>query len=148
MAVSPRARAFALLALTFLAGVAVGTAIEQRVARSGGRLERRSRTAPNGQAELEQIPTPLEQLGLTDAQATQLRAIARHWRPQTAVALDEFRKRVNEMENGMFAEMLCALSPDQRDRYLAQLRGNHYDARIIAKRFELIRSNRCGSTGG
>ena len=148
MAVSPRARALTLLALTFLAGVAVGMAIEPNVVQSGGSLERRSRTAPNRQLELEQIPTPLEQLGLTDTETTQLRAIARHWRPESAVALDEFRKRVNDMENGMFAEMLCVLAPDQRDRYLAQLRGDHYDEQIIAKRFELVRSNRCGKTGG
>ena len=52
------------------------------------------------------------------------------------------------MENGMFAEMLCVLAPDQRDRYLAELRGRHYDEQIIARRFALVRSNRCGTSGG
>ncbi|HEY5063082.1 MAG TPA: hypothetical protein VII52_16195 [Gemmatimonadaceae bacterium] len=148
MTVSPRARALLLLALTFAAGVAAGAAIEPRLGRSGGAIERRGRTSPNRERELEQIPVPLERLGLTDTETTQLRAIARHWRPQTAVALDEFRKRVSDMEDGMFAEMLCELAPDQRDRYLSQLRDGHYDEQIIARRFELVRSNHCGKTGG
>lgn len=146
MAVSQRSRALVLLVLTFAAGVAAGTAVESRLVRSGG-IERRNRTSPNRERELEQIPVPLERLGLTGTETAQLRAIALHWRPRTAVALDEFRKRVSDMEDGMFAEMLCALAPDQRDRYLAQLRDAHYDEQIIARRFALVRSNRCADTG-
>jgi hypothetical protein len=43
----------------------------------------------------------------------------------------------------MFAEMLCVLSKEQQDRYLAQLQENGADNVIIDKRFSLVRSNQC-----
>ncbi|MGH7620440.1 MAG: hypothetical protein ACREPM_24750, partial [Gemmatimonadaceae bacterium] len=130
-----------VLTVTFVVGGFAGAALERHLV-SPQRAERR--IAPAGmENNIERIPQPLEDLALTDSETAQLRAIARRWRPQSAVALDEFRGCVNDMENGMFAEMLCAISPAKRQRYLEGLRAAHYDAAIIAKRFELVTLNRC-----
>jgi len=87
-----RLRALALLLVAFIVGGAVGIAADRafwrprevlRVAEA--HRERNMRTG--GGPEVEQIPTPLEQLDLTPAEQQQLHAIARRWRPQAAQAI-------------------------------------------------------------
>lgn len=140
-----RLRAVLLLAAVFVAGGVVGAAIA-RAFPSRPALE--SRHGVSGSVsttpENERIPTPLENLGLTDDEKTRLRAIAKRWRPRASESIDEVRRRVADLENGMFAEMLCELPQQKRDRYLAQLQESGMDQATIEKRFTLVRQNRCG----
>jgi hypothetical protein len=137
MGADTRARAVALLIATFVAGAIAGAAIWPRVE------PRRGEVRASREAESERIPMPLEMLGLTSDERTRLHGIARRWRPRSANEFDEVRRRVADMENGMFAEMLCALTPEQRDRYLKMLQGQQYDTTIVNKRFSIVRANRC-----
>jgi hypothetical protein len=138
MGADTRARAVALLIATFAAGAITGAAVWPRVVT--GRPERRVSREP----ESERIPLPLELLGLTTDERTRLHAIARRWRPRADSEFNEVRRRVSDMENGMFAEMLCALTPEQRDKYLNVIQGQQYDTTIVNKRFAIVRANRCG----
>jgi hypothetical protein len=141
-----RMRAILLLVGVFVAGGVVGAAIA-RAFPSRPPLELRRRTVSTT-PENERIPTPLEDLGLTENEKTHLRAIAKRWRPRASESIEEVRQRVADLENGMFAEMLCELPQDKRDRYLAQLQANDMDQTIIDKRFALVRANRCGEVSG
>jgi len=138
MGADTRARALVLLIATFVAGAIAGAAVWPRL--EPRRLELR----PRREVESERIPIPLEMLGLSNDERTRLHAIARRWRPRSVNEFEEVRRRVADMENGMFAEMLCALTPEQRDRYLAMIQGQHYDTTIVNKRFAIVRANRCG----
>jgi hypothetical protein len=141
MGADNRARAVVLLLATFVAGVITGAALWPRLEPS--RAEMRVAGSGRGEVESERIPVPLEMLGLTGDERTRLHAIARRWRPRAANEFEEVRRHVSDMENGMFAEMLCALTPDQRDRYLKLTQSQHYDTTIVNKRFALVRANRC-----
>lgn len=147
MSTSSGLRALALLAVTFVAGGVGGVAVDRVWLRTRGepRVEvrapdRRSGTEP---VESDRIPFPLEALQLTDAEQAELHEIARRWRPQAARAMEGIRANISDLENNMFAEMLCVLSKEQQDRYLAQLQENSADRIMIDKRFSLVRSNQC-----
>src|SRR5690242_14126057 len=108
-----RWRAFALLIGAFGAAAAAGVAADRtwwrpRVDAPAVRRSERARPA-GGSSEADAIPTPLEELGLSPAEQQQLHAIARRWRPQAAEAVARIRPIVAELENAMFAEMLCVL---------------------------------------
>lgn len=141
MGADNRARAVALLLATFVAGAITGAAFWPRLEPRRG--EMRVAGAGRGEVESERIPVPLEMLGLTGDERARLHAIARRWRPRAANEFEEVRRHVSDMENGMFAEMLCALTPDQRDRYLKLTQSQHFDTTIVNKRFALVRANRC-----
>ena len=132
-----RARAVLLLVVTFVAGGVVGAAMSRALPSF---LERRNR----GEVENDRIPTPLVLLGLSDNETARLHVIARRWRPKASNELREMRRQVSELENGMFAEMLCVLTPAKRDEYLHQLQNNGFPPELIEKRFALVRANRCG----
>jgi len=132
-----RARAVLLLVVTFVAGGVVGAAVSRALPAF---LERRHA----GELENDRIPTPLVTLGLSDNETARLHVIARRWRPKASNELREMRRQVSELENGMFAEMLCVLSPNKRDAYLRQLESNGNPRELIEKRFALVRANRCG----
>lgn len=139
---SSRGRAVLLLAITFVVGGLAGAGIDRTVAPATDASRRPNHAI--GVSENDRIPMPLEQLGLSDDERTRLRAIARRWRPRANESFEEVRRKVSELENGMFAEMLCALPQNKRDQYLQQLQANHYADAIIAKRFALIRAKQCG----
>jgi hypothetical protein len=138
MSANTRARAIVLLLATFAAGAIAGAAVWPRV--EPRRDERRVSREP----ESERIPFPLELLGLTGDERARLHAIARRWRPRADSEWTEVRRHVSEMENGMFAEMLCALTPEQQEKYQQMLTGQQYDTTIVNKRFAIVRANRCG----
>ena len=148
-----RTRGLALLLVAFVAGGLAGGAADRayitradaqrtaqedsvRTARAGWRRE-------GGRVEEDYIPDPLRALELTPDQETRLRAIAHRWRPQAGSMMEEVRSRVSNLENDMFAEMLCIVTPSQRDKYLKALHDNRMDEAVIAKRFELVRTNGC-----
>src|SRR5581483_8078671 len=110
-----RARAGALLLLVFVVGAVAGAAADRRLTRVPAGTERRARTTAPDSANIDRIPVPLEQLGLTDSETQRLRAIAHSWRPRALVAFDTFRARVNDLENGMFFDLLCAPPTEKRD---------------------------------
>ena len=132
-----RGRALLLIVVTFVAGALVGAAATRSFP---SMLEHRD----TREMEEDRIPTPLVQLGLSDGETERLRAIARRWRPRASAELREMRRQVSELENGMFAEMLCAIAPAKREAYLQQLEKNGFPRELIEKRFALVRANRCG----
>ena len=141
MGADNRVRAIALLVVTFVAGAITGAAVWPRV--EPRQPEQRRGFVGRIEPESERIPLPLETLGLTSDERTRLHAIAGRWRPRAANEFEEVRRHVSDMENGMFAEMLCALTPEQRDRYLQLTQTQHYDTAVVNKRFALVRANRC-----
>ena len=137
MGADSKGRAITLLIATFVAGAIAGAAVWPLIApRRFIRL--------GGEVEAERIPAPLVVLGLSKDEETRLHAIARRWRPRADSEFKEVRRHVSDMENGMFAEMLCVLPPEKRDQYLKMLQGQHYDSTLIDKRFAIVRANRCG----
>lgn len=136
---SSRIRAALVLVVTFIVGGLAGVAVDRTMIRTERRRE------PRVEIDADRIPVPLEMLGLTNDEETRLHAIARRWRPRANNELDSVRHRVSDMENGMFAEMLCALRPELRDRYLQSLQANNFSQEIIDKRFALVRANQCGT---
>ncbi len=96
----------------------------------------------------DRIPTSLYALGLEPGQERRLHEIAERWRPKAAAEITEMRAAVAELENGMFAEMLCALTADQQRRYVARIREGGENARnphVIERRLRLVESHQCPS---
>jgi hypothetical protein len=146
---STRLRGLALLVVTFVAGGVGGVAIDRTWVRheSAARSEKTetpARVRPAGsEVESDRIPYPLDVLQLSPEEQAKLHAIARRWRPQAVQAMESIRANVSELENDMFAEMLCVISREKQERYLAQLQENGANRILIDKRFALVRSNRC-----
>jgi len=151
---SSRLRALAVLVITFSVGGLSGVTIDRTWFRPNvePRAEPRTERTEPRRAErrtpevvdADQIPLPLERLQPTADEERQLHEIARRWRPQAALAIENIRANISDLENNMFAEMLCVLSKDKQNRYLAQLEENGGDRVLIDKRFALVRANRCG----
>jgi hypothetical protein len=145
---SNRLRGLALLLVTFAAGGVGGVAADRAWLRTRG--EARVEVRPPGRrtgaepVESDRIPYPLEVLQLSPQEEARLHEIARRWRPQAARAMESIRANISDLENNMFAEMLCVISKDKQERYLAQLQENGADRVLIDKRFALVRSDRCG----
>lgn len=149
MADNSRLRAILLLAAVFVAGGIVGAALARTFpSRPAPESRRGFSGSVSSTPENERIPTPLENLGLTDDEKTRLRAIAKRWRPRASESIDEVRRRVAELENGMFAEMLCELPEEKRDRYLVELQQSGMEQSVVDKRFALVRQNRCKEVSG
>ena len=148
---SDRLLALSLLIVAFIAGGAAGVAADRAWLRTHATASligtRRERRTPTGAIESETIPTPLEQLDLSPDQQRRLHAIAGRWRPQAARAVAAIRPVVAELENKMFADMLCVLSTDQQDKYLASLRQQGADSAMIDERFYLVRTKQCPAEG-
>ena len=147
---SNRARALVLLLITFAVGGVAGAAADRAWIRRtpptpSARRPEPPRPGGRSEVDADRIPFPLEVLQLTPEETERLHAIARRWRPQASRAMDSIRANISELENNMFAEMLCVISKEKQDRYLAQLQENGASPALIDKRFRLVRSNQCGS---
>lgn len=144
---SNRLRGLALLVLVFGVGGVAGVAADRAWLRTHATPiveDRRAGRRPgNDQIDSDRIPIPLEALALSPDEERRLHEIARRWRPQAARTIEGIRANVAELENNMFAEMLCVLPKEKQDRYLAQLQEGGGDRLLIDKRFALVRSNRC-----
>jgi len=148
---SSRLRAVAVLVVTFSVGGLSGVTIDRAWFRPSVEPRSEPRTEPRRAerrtpeaVDADQIPLPLERLQPTADEERQLHEIARRWRPQAALAIENIRANISDLENNMFAEMLCVLSKDKQERYLAQLEENGDNRVLIDKRFALVRSNQCG----
>ena len=148
---SDRLLALSVLLVAFIAGGAAGVAADRAWLRTHEMAwligDRRERRAPRDAIEAETIPTPLEQLDLSPDQQRRLHTIAGRWRPQAARAVAAIRPVVEELENKMFADMLCVLSTDQQDKYLVTLRRQGADSAKIDERFYLVRTKQCPAEG-
>jgi Spy/CpxP family protein refolding chaperone len=143
---NPRARALTLLAAAAIVGVVVGVVGDRAYLQYGHPVESRSRS--ERETDADRIPTPLLQLGLTSDEEQRLRAIARRWRPRAASALNIVRDSVRDLENGMFAEMMCVLTPEQREKYENMLHAGDFAPPLIDRRFALVRANKCPADSG
>ena len=145
---SNRLRGLALLLMTFVVGGVGGVAADRAWLRARGEarveVRRPERRTGAETVESDRIPYPLEVLQLSPQEEARLHEIARRWRPQAARAMESIRANISDLENNMFAEMLCVISRDKQERYLAQLQENGANRVMIDKRFALVRSNRCG----
>ena len=144
--VPSKIRGLALLVLVFAVGGVSGVAVDRAWLRPAvaQRVEPRrpAGSRPEG-VEADQIPFPLEALQLSRAEEERLHAIARRWRPQAARAVEGIRANISDLENNMFAEMLCVLPKEKQDRYRAQLEESGANRVMIDKRFALVSSNKC-----
>lgn len=150
---SNKAAAFGLLALVFVAGGLAGAAIDRAAVRRQAERTAQTRAEtphpPNpaerrrGDIQPDQIPFVFESFNLTSEEKERLHAIARRWRPRAAEALSQVAANVSDLENDMFAEMLCVLSKDKQDMFLARLQEGGQNTVIIDKRFRLVRSGQC-----
>lgn len=138
-----RTRGVVVLAAVFVAGALAGAVIDRTVSRREHREPSKQERHSNGGPEVDQIPTPLVNLGLTPDEQTRLHAIARQWRPRAARELEEVRAHTADLENGMFADMLCVLTPAQRDRYMDWLHNAQMPPDVVDKRFAVVRANKC-----
>ena len=139
-----RTRGLLLLLAAFVAGGLAGGALDRvYIIRMTMRRAQEERRGGADTRAVDRIPTPLEALDLTSEQQASLREIARKWRPQAGVALDEMRKKVSGMENDMFAEMLCVLTDAQRERYVHDLTENPFGRSVVDKRMSLVRAHAC-----
>jgi hypothetical protein len=139
-----RIRALSLLLIAFVAGGAAGVAGDRAWANARVRSEQSRLPTPGHEAEF--IPQPIEALGLSSNQEQQVRAISSRWRPKAAQVVAPLRTAVADLENGMFAEMMCVMTPNQRAKYLEELRGFHADPVVIAMRFRLVDAKQCPTT--
>ena len=144
---SDRLLALSVLLVAFIAGGAAGVATDRawlRTHPTGWVIgDRRERRTSKDAVEAETIPTPLEQLDPSPDQQRRLHTIAGRWRPQAARAVAAIRPVVAELENKMFADMLCVLSKNQQDKYMASLRLQGADSAMIDERFYLVRTKQC-----
>jgi hypothetical protein len=144
---SSRLRGFALLLTTFVVGGVAGIAGDRAWVRARPTtnvdIPKPSVRGERETVEPDRIPLPLERLELTTTEVVKLHEIARRWRPQAAQAMEGIRENISDLENNMFAEMLCVLTKEQQNRYLAQLQENGDNNVLIDKRFSLVRSNQC-----
>ena len=138
---SDRARALSLLVVAFIVGGAAGVAGDRAWASARAHSEPPRLPTPGHEAEF--IPQPIEALGLSTDQERQVRAISGRWRPKAAQVVAPLRTAVADLENDMFAEMMCVMTPGQRAKYLEELRGFHADSSVIAKRFHLVNAKQC-----
>lgn len=151
---SSTGRAIVVLVLVFVAGGVAGAALERRfetpVTAPAVEARRLPATSREHEAEVDQIPYPLEALGLSEDETRRLHAIARRWRPRASQLIEALRDSVGGFENGMFAEMLCVITTEQRERYLVELRQqtNGADTTLIDRRFRLVRSKQCPDSLG
>lgn len=143
---SDRVRALSLLLVAFIIGGAAGVAGDHAWASAHARSDQLRLPSPGHEAEF--IPQPIEALGLSSDQEREVRAISARWRPKAAQVVAPLRTAVADLENDMFAEMMCVMTPGQRAQYLDELRGFHADSVVIAKRFHLVDAKQCPGTAG
>ena len=142
---SDAARALAVLALVFIAGLAAGVAGDRVFAAKHASPPAPSTVSQGERAtsDPELLPQPIAALNLSADQEQRVRAIAQRWRPKAAQAVAPIRVAVASMENDMFAEMMCVLNDAQRKQYIDELHGFHADSTVIATRMRLVTTNAC-----
>jgi hypothetical protein len=145
-------RGLLLLVAMFVAGALAGAAIDRvyivRQNRAGwvgevGRVAERRRAENNGASRAEvEIPSALERLDLTPDQQVRIRAIVTRLRPVTDSLWREVRPRAQAVENRLFQESLCVLTPEQLERWKTYMAAG-FPPEITAERLRLVATGRC-----
>jgi Spy/CpxP family protein refolding chaperone len=105
-----RLRAAAVLVATFLAGGVTGAGVMHLRAP-------RPPPHPHGPHRVMMLPPFFEELGLTDAQRTQVVAIMERRRPEMDAVMAEVFPRMRSVADSIDAEVRDILTPDQREKF-------------------------------
>lgn len=148
-----RSRAALLLAAVFVAGGIAGAAIDRIVVtRNTGTpaiavayMPKGSDARPGPTAV--DIPYAFQQLGLTDDERVRVRAIVQRMRPQSDSLWDQVRTEVlpksRSLETRMFQDILCVLTPAQRERWRSNVVRGGFDTAVVNERLRPVREGRC-----
>jgi hypothetical protein len=146
------------LAAVFVAGVLAGAAVDRvyvvrqrdgaetlmrRLLERRNAEQRRGRGTGGGAAPEVEIPSALARLDLTPDQATRIRAIAARLRPVTDSLWREVRPRAQAVENLLFQESLCVLTPDQLARWKDYQRDSDFPPEITTERLRMVTTGTC-----
>jgi len=136
-----RVRALLTLAVVFLAGGLAGGAMHaawQRRAVREGEMRRRP-----GQRYEAQIPEMLLNLGLDDAQRARVEGILRRVQPAADTIMAQVGPRVRALDLTARQQVLCVLTPAQRDRLVRERAERHLATRETEAWMTLVREGRC-----
>jgi len=136
-----RVRALLTLAAVFLAGGLAGGAMHaawQRRAVREGEMRRRP-----GQRYEAQIPEMLLNLGLDDAQRARVQGILRRVQPAADTIMAQVGPRVRALDLTARQQVLCVLTPAQRDRLVRERAERHLATRETEAWMALVREGRC-----
>ena len=143
-----RIRAVVALVTVFVAGALAGSAghaawqrriaSQQRVARAA---EMRRSVGRRYEA---QIPEMLLSLGLDDAQRARVHGIVRRLQPMADTIMSEVGPRVRALDLTARQQVLCVLTPAQRDRLARERAERHLATREMDAWMTLVREGRCG----
>jgi hypothetical protein len=141
-------RAVLALAAVFVAGVLAGAAghaaWQRRVAsqqRAARETEMRQRAGRRYEA---QIPEMLLSLGLDAAQRDRVEGIVRRLQPVADTIMSEVGPRVRALDLTARQQVLCVLTPAQRDRLARERAERHLATRETEAWMTLVREGRCG----
>ena len=137
-----RMRAVVALGTVFVAGGLAGGAIHaawQRRAVRGTEMRQ-----PPGRRYEAQIPEMLLNLGLDDAQRARVEGIVRRLQPAADTIMAEVRPRVRALDLAARHQVLCVLTPAQRDRLARERAERHLATRETEAWMTLVREGRCG----
>ena len=140
-----RTRAMLILGAVFVAGALAGggghAAWERRVA---SRLRAAEMRRPAGRRYEAQIPGMLLDLGLDDAQRTRVEGIVRRLQPLADTIMSNVGPRVRALDLMARQQVLCVLTPAQRDRLARERAERHLATRETEAWMALVRQGRCG----
>lgn len=137
-----RMRAVVALVTVFVAGALAGGAIHAAWQRRAAReMELRQRPGRRYEA---QIPEMLLHLGLDDAQRARVEGIVRRLQPVADTIMSEVGPRVRALDLAARQQVLCVLTPAQRDRLARERAERHLATRETEAWMTLVRQGRCG----
>jgi hypothetical protein len=115
---SPSWRGIIVLVAVCAAGVLAGVALDRIAFRREWRRAERVLRAAGNEPPRDGIPERLRNLGLTPAQEARIRAISARYQPRADSLMRDLFPRVRDIEQGMFQEMVCVLTPAQDSAYM------------------------------
>jgi Spy/CpxP family protein refolding chaperone len=122
---SPRAQGLLVLLAVFVSGALCGTAVTSYVLgrrgagpRDTAMAEGRTPQAEEGRDEDRGIPSQLMQLGLADDQRAQMRRALAERKPAADSIMEAVQPRIRELELNTRQELMCVLTPAQRQRWV------------------------------
>ena len=142
-----------VLVIAFIAGGLAGAAADRvYVARQsavageeqGPKLSPAERETRR-RAEQEGIPWAVIDLDLTDSQKVAIRALASRRRPQADSLMALVVPRVRTLENEMFEDIICLLTPAQRERYERHMHQLQFPDSILQIRLSRVRAGSCST---
>lgn len=147
-------RAVLLLAAVFVAGAIAGAAVERLVATRAAAASPLAGVAyapkigGDGVGPAAQdIPYAVRQLDLTDDERAKVRAIVQRVRPQSDTLWLQVRTEIlpksRALETRMFQDILCVLTPAQRETWRRQMTEQAFDTAVVNERLRPALEGRC-----